>query len=167
MPLAIQAPECQAPVAYHSVLLEAPRYREGHEKSIASISKSFYWQTKAFLASFAKLRERLERTANLSDGWDTYDAERPSDLARSLAGRVLDALESARLIPSHLMPSAEGGIAFSFVDGENRAEIEVYNSGEIAAATYTNRSEPIVWELSESDSELRTLAHKIRVHLTA
>ena len=65
------------------------------------------------------------------------------------------------------MPSAEGGIALSFAEGEQHAEIEVYNTGEIVAATYSGQSEPTVWALDATESSLKSTIKEFRVRLSA
>jgi hypothetical protein len=132
--------------------------------ALKEIYRSFFWRSKA---RFAEVRQRLKTTVSLGRGWDTYGAESPNDLARTLAAKVLDALEAELLPPTRLMPSSEGGIAISFVEGDNRAEIEIYNTGEIAAATYSAHSEPVAWELSNTESALKNAIVDIRVRLTA
>jgi hypothetical protein len=125
---------------------------------------SSFWHSKM---RFAEARRRLSTTVSLEHDWDTYGAESPNDLARTLAAKVLDVLEEGSLPPSRLIPSAEGGIAMSFVAGDNRGEIEIYNSGEIAAAIYSGQTEPTVWELKNSDIALKNAIAQIRVHLAA
>jgi hypothetical protein len=125
---------------------------------------SAFWPSKA---RFEEARLRLNATVSLQQGWDTYGAESPNHVARSLASRILNALEASVLPPTHLMPSVEGGIAMSFVEGDNRAEIEIYNTGEVAVATYSGQGEPAVWELDCTDSALQNAIDKIRVHLAA
>ena len=128
------------------------------------IYRSAFWQSKAH---FAEARRRLRNTATLPSGWDTYDAEAPNDLARAITEKVLDALEADMLSPTRLMPSSEGGVAITFVEGDNRALIEIYNNGEIAAATYSSDSEPLAWELGDTDSALKNAIEDIRVRLAA
>ena len=128
------------------------------------IYRSAFWRSKA---RFADARQRLRTTVSLEHGWDTYAAEAPNDVARTLAAKILNALEADSLPPTRLMPSSEGGIAISFVEGDNRAEIEIYNTGQIAAATYSGHSEPVAWELTNTDSALKNAIIDIRVRLTA
>jgi hypothetical protein len=125
---------------------------------------SSWWQARP---GFDSARERLERTSRLQQGWDTYGAEPPNDHARALTQRVLDLLESSFVPPSRLMPSVEGGIGLLFGDGEARAGLEIYNSGEIAAATWRSEGDPTVWEMDPSDSSLKKAIEQIRVHLAA
>ncbi len=132
--------------------------------ALNEIYRSAFWISKA---RFAEARQRLRTTVTLRKGWDTYGAEAPSDVARTLALKILNALEADSLPPARLMASSEGGIAISFVEGDNRAEIEIYNTGEVAAATYSVHSEPVAWELSNTDSALTHAITQIRVHLAA
>lgn len=125
---------------------------------------SMFWQNKA---RFAQARRELESTVFLRPGGNTYLAEIPNQLARTLAGRVLNALECFSLPPARLTASADGGVGVSFVEGGNRAVIEIYNTGEIAAATYSLEGNPAVWELDDTDARLRETIAQIRVHLAA
>ena len=139
-------------------------YGRALSAKLEEIYKSDYWRSKA---RFVEVRGRLNSTVTLACGWDTYGAEAPNDVARALARKILDALEADLLPPTRLMPSAEGGIAISFVEGDNRAEIEIYNNREIVAATYSGFSEPRAWELSNTESALKNAITEIRVHLAA
>lgn len=132
--------------------------------SLERIDWSEFWRSKA---RFTEARQRLNETASLARGWDTYDAESPNIVARTRAAKILDVLETASLPPTRLTPTVEGGIAVSFLAGANRAVIEIYNSGEIAAATYSDEGEPTVWELDETEARLLSAINQIRVHLAA
>ena len=114
--------------------------------------------------SFAELRRRLYATSALRTGWDSHDADPPNANARRLATKLLDLLEALSLPPRSLAPAADGGIAISFIEGSRRAVIEIYNTGEMAAATYSDESEPAVWELDETSASMT--AERIRVYLT-
>ena len=129
-----------------------------------SLEQSAFWLTKV---RFANARQRLSATASLPRGWDSYGAEAPNDIARGLAAKVLNALETATLAPMRLTPTVEGGIALSFVEAERRAVIEVYNTGEIAAAMYSDQGEPVVWEVESAEAALLGSIEQIRVHLAA
>lgn len=142
----------------------SPVYANFQRAALKEIYRSTFWLSKA---RFAEARERLNTMVYLEHGWDTYGAESPNDVALSLAAKILEALEEESLPPTRLMPSAEGGVAISFVEGNNRAEIEIYNTGEVAAATYSGHSEPAVWELDNINSELKRTIAQIRVHLAA
>jgi hypothetical protein len=131
---------------------------------VAELGRSTFWQMKA---SFGALRASLKDISALPAGWDTYGAEAPNERSRKLASKVLDILELCNLLPDRLSPSAEGGIAFSFVDGDNRAGIEVYNTGEIAAAIWSGQNPPIVWESEHSETALKRAIEQIRACLAS
>jgi hypothetical protein len=116
-------------------------------------------------ARFEDARQRLNATAFLRHDWDSYAADPPNEVAYAWAGRALDELEASHLPPTRLMPSVEGGIGLSFVEGENWAYLEFCNSGEAVAAIYRAQGEPEVWELDSTQNSLRAAIHRIRVHL--
>ena len=73
-------------------------------------------------------------------------------------------LESVPLVPTRIVPSAEGGIAVCFVHGDRYADLECLNSGEILAVTYRGVAEPLVWEVAPESATLRTAIEHIRAH---
>jgi hypothetical protein len=167
--LAAQVPYYGPPIGFYrgfgkDEAVTSQDYAEYLDAAFSEIYRSAFWHSKD---GFAEARRQLKATASLARGWDTYGAEPPNEAARALAGEILDALEADLLPPTRLMPSSEGGIAMSFVEGDNRAEIEIYNSGEVAVATYSAHSEPVVYELSDTDAALKHAIIDIRVHLAA
>ena len=132
--------------------------------ALDEVYRSNFWRNKA---RFEDARARLSQSSKLQPSWDTYGGDPPNPTAVAIAARVLNLLEVEALPPARLLPSSEGGIAISFVRGTFRAEIEVYNTGEIVAATYTPQDLPSVWELESSDAAIRTTIEQIRVHFTA
>jgi hypothetical protein len=152
-------------LGHNDEAVTASMYMDPFRAAIGEIYKSSsFWLN---IMRFAEARQRLSTTVSLERDWDTYGAESPNDLARNLAASVLDVLEEASLPPTRLTPSAEGGIAMSFVAGDNRGEIEIYNTGEIVAATYAGQTEPTVWELKDTDVALKNAIAQIRVRLAA
>jgi hypothetical protein len=141
-----------------------PAYEPGLLNALEQMNYSAFWRSKA---SFAAVRRRLETLALLDDGWDSCDAEAPNMIARELEERILDGLEAAMLPPTQLTPNVEGGITLCFVEGSNRAVIEIYNTAEVAAATYSDWGEPVVWDIDVTEDSMRDSIQKIRVHLAA
>lgn len=168
--LAAQGSDCRPTIGFYRAFgqndeaMTSKVYANELRAALAEVYRSTFWLS---MARFAEARQRLRNTVALERGWDTYGAESPNDVARALAGRILDHLEASLLPPTRLMPSVEGGIAMSFVEGDNRAEIEIYNTGEVAAATYSGQSEPEVWELANTGSALKNAINRIRVRLAA
>jgi hypothetical protein len=134
------------------------------QTSLEETYKSTFWRTKE---RFANARRRLSAIARLAHGWDNNGSEPPNAAARDLATRILNLLETAWLVPTQLTPTVEGGIALSFVEASSRAVIEIYNTGEIAAATYSDQGEPRVWDVELTEVPLLRSIEQIRVHLAA
>ena len=117
-------------------------------------------------ARFERLREQLESSAGVSANWDSYGAEAPSAVAITNARRVLVRLESRSLLPARIVPSAEGGIGFCFLEEDKYADIECLNSNETLAVKYRGQEQPDVWEIGSSDDSLLEAIERIRVHLS-
>lgn len=83
---------------------------------------------------FRQSTNQLEDCRTLKSGWDSYEADPPSDKAISYAGTILDALKKVDFLPSCVCPSVEGGVGIAFVAGDVYADIECFNDGEILAA---------------------------------
>lgn len=115
---------------------------------------------------FDEARRRLLEAASLEKGWDTYDTDPPNAVAVDLATGILGLLEKSQLRPARLLPSSEGGVGISFVDKGRRAEIEIYNSGEMAAVTYGGEQESLAWDLGDGESAITEAIERIRVHLS-
>jgi hypothetical protein len=134
------------------------------ENTYAEICRSNFW---TWRKQFEAAQRDVAGLSSLQHGWDTYDAEAPNELARTTAKDILRILEQEALPPSRLLPSREGGITISFAEGSRRAEIEAYNSGEIAVAIYTPTEVLKVWELNAETRSIREAIASIRVYLTA
>ena len=167
MPIAIQVPHPSPIVEFHRALGE-------NDKTISApysgadlandIFRSDYWFCKV---RFAEVRRQLEAAMRLGRDWDSYAADPPNTLSLQLAQNTLARLEIAALPPTRLMPSVEGGIAISFLEGGKRALMETYNTGEIVVATFSDFGAPNIWELENSQSALDDAINRIRVHLAA
>ena len=125
---------------------------------------SVFWTNKPYFDDAKKL---LQQTAGLVTDWDTYGGEPPNLRSRELAAKVIAIMEQESLPPSRLLASSEGGICISIIKGSSRAVIETYNSGEIAAATYSDVEHPITWDLESSESAIKDTLEKIRVRISA
>jgi len=130
----------------------------------AEICRSNFW---TWRKQFEAAQRDVANLSALHPGWDSYDAEPPNELARRITRDILRILEQEAMPPSRLLPSREGGITISFAEGSRRAEIETYNSGEIAAAVYTPTNVVRVWELNAASASVREAIASIRVYLTA
>jgi hypothetical protein len=103
----------------------------------------------------------------LQRGWDSYNAEPPSETAISNARRILHLLWSGgATVPVRISPSVEGGVGIIFSGpGEKYADIECFNDGEILAITSEGSMEPSVWTVGGEAGSLRVTIEKIRSFL--
>ncbi len=128
-----------------------------------NLEQSLYWQNNAI---FEDMRRKLRELTRIHKGWDAYDADPPNEEVAVTGDHVLTHLEKAQLIPARLSPSTEGGIGLSFIRGVKRAELEIYNTGELAAVTYGPEDESFAWDLDNSEAAISASIETIRVHLS-
>lgn len=111
--------------------------------------------------------EKLESFRALQRGWDSYNAEPPSDLAINNARRILHLVWSQSVpVPVRLSPSVEGGVGVVFTSAKGKyADLECFNDGEILAVTTEGAGEPIVWSVGEGGGNLMSTLEKIKSFL--
>jgi len=104
----------------------------------------------------------LDRVGTVQYNWDSYGSEPPSIDAIQAARQMLAVLAEAMVLPTTIVPSAEGGVSIYFMTGGDRTVyIETYNNGSQALVMYdqdgnTEVSE-IGREVAESDVASRIL----------
>lgn len=109
-------------------------------KSVDSVGNSKYIVDKAFDAFFKNSYQKLDDMDELEISWDTYGAEPPNKISIDNAKIILKKLYSEYIKPDRITPSAEGGIAISFINDNYYADFECFNDGEIylGQSTSTN-----------------------------
>jgi|GEM_PF-248932 len=119
-------------------------------------------------ATLKQLLHEVESLLKLPKGWDGYAAEPPNKVALEKGRIILDVSMALEFLPSCVSPSAEGGIGISFLNGQKYADIECFNTGEVAALI-SNRGdknrEPEVWEVHAKENEIEISLKKIRDYL--
>jgi hypothetical protein len=108
---------------------------------------------------------RVEAMRDLPTGWDGYGTEAPSSASCDLAVRILKSAAGISLYPTTVSPSAEGGVAVSFVRGERVATIECLNEGSVLAVRSDRVNRPTAWELSGEDKDIRDTLTRIATFL--
>lgn len=98
-------------------------------------------------------QEKLSKFVDLSVGWDTYDAPPPAPAAIEAASKFLDHLWKTRpsFAPTRIAPTVDGSVVVSFLDDETRANIEFFDSGEIAAMRARAKEEPHIWGIGDDE----------------
>ena len=104
--------------------------------------------------------EKLQALSTDSSLWPE-DADAPSAWVMQMAENIFHQLADEKLVPTEIVASAEGGVAFCFVAGDKYADIECLNSGNLLGVI-TNRSDrPIVWEIDQSTTGITQACEKI------
>jgi hypothetical protein len=89
----------------------------------------------------------LDRISRMEPDWDSYGAASPSIDAVRASREILKELAGALILPSTIVPSAQGGVSIYFVSGDRTAYIETYDQGTQALVMYDQVGETEVLEL--------------------
>jgi hypothetical protein len=125
-------------------------------------------QIKALDSDFATFAKQLEGLNSLAEGWDGYNAPKPSRQAIEEAQAILEGLQQELVKPYWISASADGGVAFSFASpGNQRAQIEILNNGERFAHLYDldGNSHIEDWTENPEGKTLRALLEPILEHV--
>jgi hypothetical protein len=129
-----------------------------------AVSGNVYWSATILRT---RVLGKLLHLADLKTNWDSYGAPRPNQIALENAGRILQTMKPFDLSLANVVPSAEGGIGFCFVNGNRYADIECSNDGEIIGVRYVGKQMPILIETNGSDTSLEAAMEQIRNHVRA
>jgi len=125
-------------------------------------------QIHALNSEFASFAKQLDGLSSLTEGWDGYNAPRPSPQAIEEAQTILQGMQEELVKPYWVSASADGGVAFSFASpGNRRAQIEVLNSGEKFAHLYdlNGNSHTEDWTENIEGKTFRELLEPILQHV--
>jgi hypothetical protein len=116
------------------------------------------------LEGFNQARAELQELAFLSSDWNSYGSARPTFETRKSALHLIEKFESTSLPSPRVNPSADGGVAIEFRLGTQKAILEILNSGEFVAGTYSTHGPTEAWEfdLTTVDQTIE----RIRNHLS-
>jgi hypothetical protein len=89
----------------------------------------------------------LDRISNIKTDWDSYGAEPPNADAIRASREILEELADALILPSTIVPSAEGGVSVYFMTGNRTAYVESYNQGSQVLVMYDQNGDAEVFEL--------------------
>jgi hypothetical protein len=105
----------------------------------------------------------LDRISNMERDWDSYGAQPPGASAIRASKEILRELASALILPSTIVPSAEGGVSIYFITGNRTIYLESYNQGSQALVMYDQNGNTEVLEIgrdiARSDVSSRILAY--------
>lgn len=90
----------------------------------------------------------FDKLAATQDDWDGYGSPKPEAHTISTARTILSALLAAQLPPDRIVRSAAGGCFVYISQGLRWADIEVFNDGELIAATHEDKTTVDMWEFT-------------------
>ena len=104
----------------------------------------------------------FDKLRKLEDGWDSYDAPKPTESSISKSSEIIGHLISLDFSPVRVMASADGGVAIIFNGiGIRRALIEVLNGGEITTLLYDMEGNSHITEWFNTSEEETKKAVKL------
>jgi len=92
-------------------------------------------------------KRELHRISNMEPGWDSYGAEPPQANAITASEEILEELAGALILPSTIVPSAEGGVSIYFMTGNRTVYVESYNQGSQVLVMYDQQGNTEVLEV--------------------
>jgi len=122
------------------------QYEENIEELEILVSKDFE-------NTYKEYYRKLNEMKNLHENWDSYGAEPPNEMAIDNAEIVLQKLYSDHILPDRILPSAEGGVAVSFIRKGVYADFECFNEGEIYIGQSSEKGVDKIEEISIDDLE--------------
>lgn len=118
-----------------------------------------YWQRSLGQSKFLRVKYglidaegTLDRLSRLESGWDSYGAAPPGPEAIQLSKEVLNQLAGDLILPSTIVPSAEGGVSIYFMTGDRTAFVETNNEGVQALVMYDRNGALDVLEIGRDIS---------------
>ncbi len=159
------------PKAYEPIIIIDTMQRTSSYSGSDDLVRQFIQSTNnsEFLTKrneFESLRCTLSQLASMQENWNSYGSPAPTKPSIEKAKGILGALESAQLVPSRVMPSAEGGVAFVFMSQtENRAVLESLNNMESFILLYDGSGHSKTLDWADSASHRSKLLDRLKDHL--
>jgi hypothetical protein len=116
---------------------------------------------------FEVLDNSIDHLIFTSPNWNSYGSPAPTVESVNGSKPILRALRAKLLAPERVLPSADGGVAFTFISETiSRAAIESLNSGESYVLLYDlkGNSETIEWPPSSTHAQLELIG-RVATHL--
>lgn len=146
----------------NAIGLTAQKLRNEGEGRLRTALDSEFWR-KQHLRELAE--QKLMRFAEWKENWDSYGAPAPNATALKNALRIAKLLLAPDLERANIVPSAEGGIGFSFSVDDRYADIECSNEGDFLGVRYSGMETPVLIDLDGSDRSIQSALEEIRKHV--
>lgn len=102
---------------------------------------------------FAALRGQVKSFSKQEKGWDSYDAEAPSELAVELVLRVIGQLEKLEVEPDWIVPTSDESILLQFRHSRTLYKWEIESDGDIGIMIKPESGDPEYVDLESQQIE--------------
>ena len=114
--------------------------------------------TEQYVLALFHAEKALTGMTGLSVNWEDLGAEPPNEEARLIAKSLLVCTYASGLEPTVITASSDSGIAICFKNNGVYADLECFNSGEVASSVIDSQGKAYTWEI---DQEQRSVLHAI------
>ncbi len=128
--------------------VSCPFDRSASVESYTFVDQTLLEQVTHSMGLLGEFKQHLDTLKAFADdpyGWGGPDEERPNEWARYYAMLALMKAFTINLLPTRIIPSADGGVTITFYAGDRYADIECFNSGEILAMTKRGSERADIW----------------------
>ena len=145
--------------------VETPNYNQRSEELRDDWRRRFE-QSKYLTIKYGLIDadRELNRISQMEADWDSYGAEPPSAAAIHTSREILMQLAGDLILPSTIVPSAEGGVSIYFIADNKTAYVESYNEGPQVLVMYDDEGNTNVLEIG-TEIPLADLSGRIVAHL--
>jgi hypothetical protein len=109
-------------------------------------------------------QRELDKISNLETNWDSNGAAPPSADSIQASREILDELAGDLILPSTIVPSAEGGVSVYFMTGNRTAYVESDNQGSQVLVLHDQDGDTEVFELGQ-DIQRTEVSNRIVAYL--
>jgi len=106
--------------------------------------------------------QQIDQLTLLQDGWNSYNAKKPSQSSARLARQALQIIRRDYFSYPHVLPSAEGGIVIAFSQNGKYAHVEALNSGNVLTVAFSREEAPIVKSFGSTQEALSSAVETVR-----
>jgi|688.fasta_scaffold189567_3 hypothetical protein len=149
----------------------SPSHSAFLKKSFTSQALGVY-QVKCFFSKHPKVKswysQKLLQLNKITKNWRDSEVAPPNNWALYWASTTLEILREIDFPCERIAESIDEGVCISFISLKNKnkyADIEFFNNGEILAAKSDRVSEPKIWQVSVSNSEISKTLRQIREYI--
>jgi hypothetical protein len=114
-----------------------------------------------------RAEQAMNKMTGLNVDWQDLGAEPPNDEARLIARSLLVCTYASGLEPTVVTASSDSGIAICFKKNGVYADLECFNSGEVASSVIDRQGTAYTWEIDQKEHSVTLAIDRIKQFLNA